>query len=88
MNVREYHLPKSFDGEAKNRNIADFLVEGKIILEIKARATISREDYYQLRRYLSSSNCELGIIVNFRRRQLVPKRVLNTSLFKKDYSEY
>ncbi|KKT74557.1 MAG: hypothetical protein UW71_C0019G0002 [Parcubacteria group bacterium GW2011_GWB1_44_7] len=86
--VREYHLSKSFDGEAKNRNIVDFLVESKIILEIKAKTMVSREDYYQLRRYLSSTNCELGIIVNFRRRQLVPKRVLNTSLFKRDYSEY
>lgn len=88
---REYHLPKSFDGESKNRNIVDFLIEDKIILEIKSKFRITPEDYYQVLRYLISSNLELGLLVNFRRNNLVPKRILNTSLFKgRDslYSEY
>ncbi len=32
---REKFLPKSFDGEAANRNKIDFLTEEKIVIEIK-----------------------------------------------------
>ena len=85
---REYNLPVSFSGEAKNRNVVDFLIEDKLILEIKAKTRVSNEDYYQVLRYLNSVNYELGLIVNFRRYHLVTKRVLNTALFKERYSEY
>src|SRR3989344_6360390 len=85
---REYNLPVSFSGEAKNRNVVDFLIEDKLILEIKAKTRVSNEDYYQVLRYLNSVNFELGLIVNFRRYHLVTKRVLNTALFKGRHSEY
>ena len=35
----------------------DFLIEGKIILELKAKHFITKEDYYQVKRYLQSLNC-------------------------------
>src|SRR3989344_6600054 len=35
-------------------NIIDFLIEDKIILEIKAKKLITKEDFYQLQRYLQS----------------------------------
>ena len=38
---------------------------------------ITKEDYYQMKRYLVSCNKDLGIIVNFREYYLKPKRVLN-----------
>ena len=57
-------------------NILDFLIENKIILEFKAERIITKADYYQLQRYLQSSNIKLGIIVNFRDRFLKPKRIV------------
>ena len=51
----------------------------KIPLDFKAKAFITREDYYQMQRYLNAANLELGIIVNFRPYQLSYKRVLNSS---------
>lgn len=42
---REKILPISFEGETKGRNKVDFLIENKIILEIKAKRIITREDY-------------------------------------------
>lgn len=75
--LREKALPLSFRGESTNRNILDFIIEDKIILEIKAKPFLTKEDYFQLRRYLVSSNKKLGLIVNFRQKYLYPKRVLN-----------
>lgn len=74
---REKPLPKSFDGEAENRNIPDFVIDDKIIVDIKAKRIITKEDYFQMKRYLASSGKNLGIIVNFRQKFLTPKRIIN-----------
>lgn len=57
-------------------NTIDFLVDDKIVLELKAKRIITREDYYQLQRYLQSLNVRLGIVVNFRNPYLKPVRVV------------
>jgi len=74
---REKILSPSFEGE-ENRNKIDFLIDNKIIVEIKAKRLVTREDYYQVRRYLKALKLKLGIIVNFRDRYLHPKRILNS----------
>jgi len=56
---------------------ADFIVYDKIILEIKARESISNEDIAQTINYLKLSGCQLGLIVNFGRSKLEIKRLLN-----------
>lgn len=81
---REKILPQAFPSEKIGRSKVDFLIENKIILEIKTKIVVTSEDYFQLKRYLRSLNIKLGIIVNFRRRFLSPKRILN-SLAKEDY---
>lgn len=76
---REKVLPISFPGEHEGRNKVDFLVNDAIILEIKAKRILTRDDYYQMKRYLVALNKKLGILVNFRQRYLAPKRILNSS---------
>lgn len=75
---RERVLEKSFEGEKLGRNKIDFIIEEKILLEIKAKRVIEREDYYQTKRYLSALNFKLGLIVNFRDKYITPKRILNS----------
>lgn len=58
-------------------NICDFIVEDCIIIDVKAKKFISKEDFYQMKRYLMSSNNKLGLIVNFRDDFIKTKRVLN-----------
>ncbi len=58
-------------------NILDFLIDGKIILEFKAKKMVTKEDYYQIKRYLDATGLELGMIINFRNVYLKPKRILN-----------
>mgnify|MGYP001558221896 CR=1 FL=1 len=57
-------------------NIIDFLVGEKIVLEIKARPALNKEDYYQLQRYLQRIGLKLGMLVNFRSRYLKPIRII------------
>ena len=73
----ELKLP--FQKEYRNTetgNILDFLIDDKIVLEIKAKRMILKEDYYQLQRYLQSINKKLGLLVNFRYRYLKPLRIV------------
>lgn len=54
----------------------DFIVERKIILELKTVRFLGKEEYYQIQRYLQSLNMKLGLLVNFRAEYLSPKRVI------------
>ncbi len=60
-------------------NIIDFIVDGKIILELKTRPFLIREHYDQVKRYLTQTNLMLGLLINFRSQRLQIKRVLNPS---------
>lgn len=76
---REYILSSSFQGEESGRNKVDFLIENAVIIEIKAKRVLTKDDYYQMKRYLVATNKELGILINFRQKYLMPKRVLNSN---------
>jgi ATP-dependent DNA helicase RecG len=73
----EFKREKPIEVSGRKSNFADFIVKNKILLEIKAKPFIKKEDYYQTMRYLQTSNLELGLIVNFRQEYLKPKRILN-----------
>lgn len=76
--VREYPIvSKKIDNVRSN--IVDFIVDGSILLDLKAKPIVTKEDYFQMQRYLQFSNLKLGIIANFRNRYLRPIRVINAS---------
>lgn len=74
---REYALNISFNGEKEKRNVPDFIIENKVVVDFKAKRIITKEDYFQMKRYLASSSLELGLIINFRSKYINSKRVLN-----------
>ena len=78
---REKLLDISFEGENRGRNRIDFIIENIIILEIKTKPVLSKNDYWQIKRYLNSSNLELGLLVNFSPKYCIVKRVLNINKF-------
>jgi GxxExxY protein len=67
--IREYKF-----GDSGNK--VDFLIDDKIILEVKASRILTKEDYKQIQRYLQSLNKKLGIVVNFHSHYLTPKRIV------------
>ncbi len=73
---REYEL-KNFNDTSPKGNKVDFLIHDLVILDVKAKNHITKEDYYQMLRYIKGANVALGIIVNFRNAHLKPNRVIN-----------
>lgn len=67
----EREIPISNSG-----NILDFLIDDKIVLELKAVRELNKEYYRQIQNYLQQSNKKLGILVNFRSERIKPTRIL------------
>lgn len=85
---REVELKKIYKEVDINGNVPDFIIESKIIIDFKAKKFISKEDYFQMLRYLEVANLPLGIIVNFRSTYLKPKRVLNSKFHSSNSSAH
>ncbi|MDP3741363.1 MAG: GxxExxY protein [bacterium] len=62
-------------------NVLDFVVDGKIVLELKAKRILTKEDYYQMQRYLQETNLKLGLLVNFRNKYIKPVRIVRIDNF-------
>ncbi len=58
------------------KNRTDFVVYGKILVEIKAKPFLSQDDYDQVQRYLSILDLDLGLLVNFWARSAQLHRIL------------
>lgn len=65
----------------RKSNFADFIIENKILVDLKAKPFVEKSDFYQMKRYLEAANLELGLIVNFRDKYLKSKRVLGKKQF-------
>lgn len=55
----------------------DFLIENKVILELKAKDRFLRSNIKQVHSYLKANNLKLGLIINFTKFGIKHKRVLN-----------
>ncbi len=55
----------------------DLLVEGKVLVEIKARSRLLKSHWAQLLHYLTISGIEVGLVVNFGRRAEFKRLVLS-----------
>lgn len=73
----EYEREKNIENISVKGNRADFIVDEKILVELKSIPFTTKLDYFQVMRYLKASNLRLGMIVNFQSRYLKPKRIIN-----------
>jgi GxxExxY protein len=56
---------------------SDFVVFGKVILEVKAKqGGLAKEDFAQAINYLKVSGCKIALLVNFTKEKLEVKRVI------------
>ena len=78
---REKDLFFNFQDDKIGGNKVDFVVENKLVIDIKAKKYINRKDYKQMLRYLKAGGYRLGLIVNFGSSNKVDiKRVINSDL--------
>ena len=56
--------------------IADIVVDGQLLLELKALSTLCREHEAQLMNYLKATGLSVGLLLNFGRPKLGIKRMI------------
>jgi GxxExxY protein len=82
---REINL-ENINQNSPKGNVADFIIDNKIIVDLKAKKFTTKEDYFQMQRYIKATNLKLGLIVNFRNTYLKPNRIINFDTPKPKYS--
>lgn len=75
--IEQYKVDLKFKDKKVGTYYFDFLVEDKIIVELKRREYFSQQDIKQLYAYLQSSELKLGILAHFTRDGVKIKRILN-----------
>lgn len=76
---REKKLTLNFENLEVSNFFADFIIDNKILIEVKAEKFITQNDIRQTLRYIKSADLPLGIIINFRKDKLEYKRLINPS---------
>ncbi|MDD4477014.1 MAG: GxxExxY protein [Patescibacteria group bacterium] len=75
--IEQYHVPLVYSGEKIGKYFIDFLVEDKIVLELKRGVFIPANILHQVKKYLISTNLKLALIACFTNKGVVVKRILN-----------
>ena len=72
----QVHLPITYKGELIGNYIADFVVDGKLIVEIKAVSRLSSVHQAQAMHYLAATGLRLALLLNFAAGSLEHRRVI------------
>jgi len=78
--TRQKPLKVSYKEQVVGNFYADFVVAGKLILELKSTNSITREHEAQLLNYLHAASLQVGLILNFGMPKLGIKRIVNNYL--------
>lgn len=77
-------LDISYKGIPLNKSYtADFIIYGKIIVEVKAISALTEIDMMQVRNYLKATQYQLGLLINFGESSLKTERVLLSQEYKR-----
>jgi GxxExxY protein len=76
----EVELPIFYDGTEVGTRRVDFLIENKVVLEIKAVSELNDTHLAQALNYLEALNLEIGLLLNFGSKSLEIKRLINNKL--------
>jgi len=76
--IRERKINVNFENQVLGEFYADFVIDDKIILELKKVWAITQDDVKQVLRYLDATNLDLAIIANFKHQRLEYRRVVNS----------
>lgn len=74
---REVKVSIKFGKEDLGGFFIDFIIDDKIISEVKKVWKITENDVKQVLRYLQATNFKLAILVNFKHHRLEYRRILN-----------
>lgn len=75
--AREVEMAIYYDGQEVGTRRADFLVEDKVMVELKALTALEDVHLAQALNYLEAYKLEVGLLINFGSRSLEFKRLHN-----------
>lgn len=79
---KEKELPIFYDDIEVGKRRVDFLIEEKVVLEIKAVTEYSDSHLAQTLNYLVAMGLETGLLLNFGAKSLEIKRIVNNKVKK------
>jgi len=74
---KELELPIYYDETIVGKRRVDFMVDDKIVVELKAIAELTDKELNQTLNYLENHRQEVGLLINFGAKSLQFKRLIN-----------
>ena len=75
--MEQFYAPLFYKGQVIGKHFIDFLIEDKIIVEIKKGNYYSKSNIDQVNQYLISCDLQLALLINFGNEKVHTKRVVN-----------
>ncbi|AFZ12403.1 hypothetical protein Cri9333_1511 [Crinalium epipsammum PCC 9333] len=75
--VQQYPIKVYYDGIIVGNYEADLLVEGCVIVELKAIKTMTQREEAQCLNYLKATKLNIGLLINFGNPKVEIKRIAN-----------
>ena len=72
---QEYPLSVHYRGHLVGEYIPDFIIDGKVIVELKAVSSLSAPHEVQLVNYLKAIGLRVGLLINFGKSVAVKRRI-------------
>ena len=66
-----------YDNEVIGEHAADILVDGKVIVEVKAVKSLIQDHHAQLLNYLKATDIEVGLLLNFGPKPEISRKVFD-----------
>ena len=70
-------LPVSYKGQLVGEYIADIVVEGELVIELKCADSFSSENIAQCINFLKASGKKIVLLMNFQKTKVQLKRIIN-----------
>jgi len=69
-------LSLTYKGEVLGEHVIDLVVDGKVVVELKAVKDLTEQHQAQIISYLKASRLQIGLLINFAKRSLEHRRIL------------
>jgi len=73
--LKQHPIEVNYGDEVVGSYFADIVVEGLVILELKAAETMAKEFEYQLLNYLRATKIEIGLVLNFGKEPQIRRKI-------------
>ena len=77
--VNQFPIRVYYEGEVVGDYFADFVIEGKVVVEIKAIKELGDADEKQLLNYLRATGIDVGLILNFGQKPRVKRKIFESA---------